>query len=467
MGLCGCKSSSNGNTLIIQKHYECVKRTEDMRSIQEILVRICTTTILTQKPNIPAKEFTAGQIDNQRNACGQRHCDLSNIVSLIRLRFWMPKLTAIIKRNIRTCASCKREQELPVSMPIMAPLPKDRVVCSKPFENISKQRKMYVAIYTWLTTCVVHLEVAEDLIAGEFLRSFIRFSSRRGIPSVIRTDCGTNFTLSAKIIQTLYDSDIETGSSVMSYSANKEAPWMGSAWERLIGTLKRSDTDDPIYDSTLIQTVTQAKENNEYLTELCEYYNNNLNPKVITQNGKISHRPISRLIPLEIRSVSFNDPQQKQGSSECRTSKPIISQPSCRAKNKLDDATEKDTSINSNKSYAHAFLFPLMLMTVISKTSAEDSHTIFCNNGIVKINHVIKKFDLCFNSECRIFNEQSKPLELILLPPPHNDATIARIKAPILKSQRHFRNMLPANNFGIFPKIPFSIINRESTLLAN
>uniref|UniRef100_A0A1I7XJM3 Integrase catalytic domain-containing protein n=1 Tax=Heterorhabditis bacteriophora TaxID=37862 RepID=A0A1I7XJM3_HETBA len=187
------------------------------------------------------------------------HCGLNHILSLIRLRFWIPKPTTIIKRHIRTCATCKKEQGLPFSMPTMAPLSRDRVVCSKPFENVgcdymgpwtSKEgQKMYVAIYTCLTTRAVHLEVAEDLTAGAFLHSFIRFSSRRGVPAIIRTDCGTNFTLGAKIIKMLYANDTETGLSVMSYSANKGirwifnppgAPWMGGVWERLVGTVKRA-----------------------------------------------------------------------------------------------------------------------------------------------------------------------------------------------------------------------------------
>uniref|UniRef100_A0A1I7XIY5 DUF5641 domain-containing protein n=1 Tax=Heterorhabditis bacteriophora TaxID=37862 RepID=A0A1I7XIY5_HETBA len=54
--------------------------------------------------------------------------------------------------------------------------------------------------------------------------------------------------------------------------------------------------------------------------------------KVITKKGKITHRPISKLIPLEIRSVSFNDTHQTQETSENQINKPTRSQPARRAK---------------------------------------------------------------------------------------------------------------------------------------
>lgn len=142
---------------------------------------------------------------------------------------------------------------------MMPSLPSDSVMVSKPFENVgcdfmgpflSKSlEKMYVCLYTCLTTRALHLELVENLSAGAFLNSFIRFTSRRGIPKLMRSDCGSNFKQGERIIAARYENDHTTGNSLMSYCATEKikwvfnppgAPWMGGAWERLVGSVKKA-----------------------------------------------------------------------------------------------------------------------------------------------------------------------------------------------------------------------------------
>ncbi|KAK6755285.1 hypothetical protein RB195_013950 [Necator americanus] len=141
----------------------------------------------------------------------------------------------------------------------MPPLPKDRVIKSRPFQNVgcdfmgpftSKTlEKMYVCLYACLTTRAVHLEVVENLSAGAFLNCFVRFVSRRGVPEIVRSDCGTNFKLGEVIITKMFCDLNENGRSLMSYCASQRinwifnppgSPWMGGAWERLIGLTKKA-----------------------------------------------------------------------------------------------------------------------------------------------------------------------------------------------------------------------------------
>ncbi|KAK6755681.1 hypothetical protein RB195_014206 [Necator americanus] len=142
----------------------------------------------------------------------------------------------------------------------MPPLPKDRVILTKPFQTVGcgflgplrskTSGKLYVCLYTCLTTRAVHLEAVEDLSAIAFLDSLIRFISRRRVPKIIRSDCGTNFKLGQRVIETLFQHDEKNEKIfVMSYSASRGiqwvfnppgAPWMGEAWERLVGTVKRA-----------------------------------------------------------------------------------------------------------------------------------------------------------------------------------------------------------------------------------
>ncbi|EYC15188.1 hypothetical protein Y032_0037g3370 [Ancylostoma ceylanicum] len=189
------------------------------------------------------------------------HCGNDQTLALARQRFWIPQPMKAIKKYVKGCAICKRCHGLPYGAPEMPPLPNDRVIISKPFQKIgcdflgpfesNNQEKMYVCLYTCLTTRAVHLEAVENLSAGAFLNCFIRFVSRRGVPQLVRTDCGTNFKLGQKIIDKLFEKDEQHENSVMTYSATERirwifnppgAPWMGGVWERLVGSVKRSFT---------------------------------------------------------------------------------------------------------------------------------------------------------------------------------------------------------------------------------
>ncbi len=53
--------------------------------------------------------------------------------------------------------------------------------------------KAYLALFVCLATKAVHLDIVSDLTTEAFLTSLKRFISRRGLPTEIHTDNGTNF----------------------------------------------------------------------------------------------------------------------------------------------------------------------------------------------------------------------------------------------------------------------------------
>ena len=53
--------------------------------------------------------------------------------------------------------------------------------------------KRYGCIFTCLAVRAVHIEIAHDLSTDSFIQAFTRFVSRRGPPSVVFSDNGTNF----------------------------------------------------------------------------------------------------------------------------------------------------------------------------------------------------------------------------------------------------------------------------------
>ncbi|KAK6764625.1 hypothetical protein RB195_024809 [Necator americanus] len=158
------------------------------------------------------------------------HCGKEQ-TALARQRFWIPQPSRVIKKYLRTCITCKKCHGLPYGAPEMPPLPTDRLIITKPFANVgcnymgpfesNVKQKMYVFLFTCLTARAVHLEVVENLSAGAFLSSFIRFISRRGVPKLIRTDCGTNFELGSKVIENLFLENDGNGSSAMNYSVSE------------------------------------------------------------------------------------------------------------------------------------------------------------------------------------------------------------------------------------------------------
>ncbi|XP_068723837.1 uncharacterized protein [Montipora capricornis] len=88
----------------------------------------------------------------------------------------------------------------------MASLPYDRLQIAPPFSKVGvdffgplrvkylrKQEKRYGCLFTCLVTRAIHLEVAFSLSTDSFIMCLRRFIARRGKPTVIYSDNGTNF----------------------------------------------------------------------------------------------------------------------------------------------------------------------------------------------------------------------------------------------------------------------------------
>jgi hypothetical protein len=121
----------------------------------------------------------------------------------------------------------------------------------RPYQRVECERRVLLKLLGWilrdrLFTCAVyravHLELSSSLSAAGFVQVLRRFISRRGRPSRIFSDNGTNFRGVAKCLENL---DWE---KVVSYAAVEKiewrfnppaASWWGGFWERLIGLLKQ------------------------------------------------------------------------------------------------------------------------------------------------------------------------------------------------------------------------------------
>ena len=186
------------------------------------------------------------------------HAGTECVLAETRMRFWIVSGRSAVKSVIGRCIFCKRAPARAVTQE-MADLPPDRVTPGNPpftsvgvdyFGPIAVKRgrvqlKHYGCLFTCLATRAIHLEVACSLDTDAFLNVLYRFIARRGKPSIIRSDNGTNF-VGAKA---------ELASCVKNWNINKiseallqqEIKWifnppgashMGGVWEHQIRTVR-------------------------------------------------------------------------------------------------------------------------------------------------------------------------------------------------------------------------------------
>jgi hypothetical protein len=134
----------------------------------------------------------------------------------------------------------------------VAPLPEDRVKDASVFEIcgidlagplfLRGEEKAWICIFTCAVFCAVHLELIVSLSTGAFLQALRRFIARRGRPSTIYCDNGTNFRGAEDSLKRL-DMDL-----VFKYSSAQRiawkfnppgAPWWGGWLEHLIRVIKQ------------------------------------------------------------------------------------------------------------------------------------------------------------------------------------------------------------------------------------
>lgn len=131
------------------------------------------------------------------------------LTALIFRQYWVVSVKSVLHKVMTTCTTCVRLNPKPFQ-PIMADLPADRVQPCRPFARVgidyagplqmrelrlrkSRIFKIYIAVFVRMSVKAVHLEVVTELSTDAFLAAFDRFVARRGLPTDVYSDCGTNF----------------------------------------------------------------------------------------------------------------------------------------------------------------------------------------------------------------------------------------------------------------------------------
>lgn len=99
-------------------------------------------------------------------------------------------------------------------------------------------------LFTCASTRGIHLELAENCSAEQFVLAFRRVVGRRELPRLLMSDNAKNFKKSAKEItetgrSTLIQEHITNAGLEWMFIVEK-APWWSGSWERLIQVTKDS-----------------------------------------------------------------------------------------------------------------------------------------------------------------------------------------------------------------------------------
>ncbi|KAL0850873.1 hypothetical protein ABMA28_006783 [Loxostege sticticalis] len=182
------------------------------------------------------------------------HGNHEMVLNEIRQQFWILRARATIRSVVKGCLLCRRQKGRLLT-PTTGDLPLERLDHHKrPFTHVGldyfgpvevtvgrRREKRYVALYTCLVTRAIHLEVAASLSSDSAIMSLRRLIARRGTPSTIFSDNGTNFIGANRELASLYDEDVENFASSRKISWRfipPAAPFMGGAWERMVRSVK-------------------------------------------------------------------------------------------------------------------------------------------------------------------------------------------------------------------------------------
>ena len=165
----------------------------------------------------------------------------------------------------RQCVACQKAYAKTASQ-LMGQLPAARSKPSPPFSTVGIDYagpvqckrgnprkptlvKCYICLFICFSTKAVHLELISDLTYEAFLATFSRFVGRRGCPSQVFTDNGTNFVGANRELQDLQHlmEAKETQNSIHYFSSEhnfqwtfspSRAPHFGGLWESGVKIMK-------------------------------------------------------------------------------------------------------------------------------------------------------------------------------------------------------------------------------------
>lgn len=219
----------------------------------------------------------------------------------IRNSYWIIGGRAPVKTHILRCVICARQRGIRAQQ-LMGQLPKARVSPSRPFTHTgidyagpltvktwkgrgAKSSKGWICVFICLTTSAVHIEVVSDYSADGFIATYRRFISRRGIPSTLYSDCGTNLVGADATLRKMFTQSTQEHHRIATLLSRDSTQWqfnppaaphMGGKWEAAVKSLKFhlkrtiGDTELTFEELTTLLTQIEATLNSRPLEPLSD-----------------------------------------------------------------------------------------------------------------------------------------------------------------------------------------------------
>ncbi|KRY82042.1 hypothetical protein T4D_17099 [Trichinella pseudospiralis] len=187
------------------------------------------------------------------------HAGNSQTLTTLRQNFWILNGRAAVKRVLRSCVICKRQEMRPFEQK-MADLPKMRTSETFPFENTGLDfvgplhidrpdgcTKVYICLFTCMVTRSIHLELLSDLSTERFIQAFDRFGARRGYLRILQSDNFSTFKMADRQLKNLFSKPLfdKIQRTMIRHRIEwkfitERAPWNGGYWERLVRSVKNT-----------------------------------------------------------------------------------------------------------------------------------------------------------------------------------------------------------------------------------
>ncbi len=193
------------------------------------------------------------------------HPGVSALQAIIGDGYHVKGLRSALKKLSRQCPTCQRAYARTLSQQ-MGLLPTSRTTPAPPFDTTGVDfagpfwlrrghtrkpvyEKCWVAVFVCTATKAVHVDVAASLSTNDFLATLSRFVARRGCPSLIMSDNGSNFRGARESLNELvaHLNKEETRQGIINFThrhgikwqtSPPRAPHFGGLWEAAVKQLK-------------------------------------------------------------------------------------------------------------------------------------------------------------------------------------------------------------------------------------
>ena len=193
------------------------------------------------------------------------HSGPTLIMSSLQRRYHIIGGHKTVRSVTRACVTCLRRSQKPRPQ-MMGQLPMERVTPDIVFQHVGVDYagpilvkyghvrkptlvKTYICVFVSLSVKAAHLELVSDLTTEAFISAFRRFMARRGKPSTIWSDHGSNFIGAQKEFKQLREflEDSKTQNAISQFCTSQKITWkfipecsphFGGLWESCVKSMK-------------------------------------------------------------------------------------------------------------------------------------------------------------------------------------------------------------------------------------